>query len=111
MESLKPDCACALQRKTLRSLAAGYGVTLSPVRFDGETCTIAAISSDFQRNTAGFLCVPDCVAEREGFGPTVHIDNTYLIDSTLTHIPRLPHFPDMTAQKRHNRLMRRSIQE
>jgi hypothetical protein len=25
------------------------------------------ISRDFQRNAAGFLCVPDCVAERVGF--------------------------------------------
>jgi len=33
--------------------------TLSPVRFDGKTCAIAAISSDFQRQ---FLCNPDCVA-------------------------------------------------
>jgi hypothetical protein len=26
-----------------------------------------AISRDFPRNTAEFLCVPDCVAERVGF--------------------------------------------
>ena len=69
MEPLKPDCACAQQRKTLESWAAGSGGTLSPVRFDGETCAIAAISSDFQKNAAGFLCNPDCVAEREGFEP------------------------------------------
>jgi hypothetical protein len=50
--------------KTLESLAAGSGGTLSLVRFDGETCAIVAISSDFQKNAAGFLCNPDCVAER-----------------------------------------------
>jgi hypothetical protein len=33
--------------------------------------SIAAIFSDFQRNLAQFLCDPDCVAEREGFEPTV----------------------------------------
>jgi hypothetical protein len=73
MESLKPDCACAQQRKTIETSAAGSGGTLSPVRFDGETCAIAAISRDFQRNAAGFLCVPDCVAERAGFGPSVQV--------------------------------------
>jgi hypothetical protein len=46
MEPLKPDCACAQQRKTLESLASGSGGTLSPVRFDGETC---ANCGDFQR--------------------------------------------------------------
>ena len=71
--ALKPDCACAQQRKTIESSAAGSGGTLSPVRFDGETCAIAAISSDFQRNAAGFLCVPDCVAEREEFEPSVQL--------------------------------------
>ena len=75
MEPLKPDCACAQQRKTLESLAAGSGGTLSPVRFDGETCATAAISSDFQKNAAGFLCNPDCVAEREGFEPSVQLSD------------------------------------
>ncbi len=59
--ALKPDCACAQQRKTIESSAAGSRGTLSPVRFDGETCAIAAISRDFQRNTACFLCGTDCV--------------------------------------------------
>jgi hypothetical protein len=43
MESLKPDCACALQRKSPQNLPAGFGGTLSPVRFEGKTCGIAAI--------------------------------------------------------------------
>jgi hypothetical protein len=73
MEPLKPDCACAQQRKTLESLAAGSGRTLSPVWFDDETCAIAAISSDFQRNAAGVLCNSDCVAEREGFKSSVQV--------------------------------------
>jgi hypothetical protein len=52
--------------KRATHLARGIKRTLSPVWFDGETCAIAAISSDFQMNAAGFLYNPDCVAEREG---------------------------------------------
>jgi len=33
----------------------------------GQSCGIAAISSDSRRNAAEFLCNPDYVAEREGF--------------------------------------------
>jgi len=43
MVSLKPDCACALQRKKPETLLAGFDWTLSPVRFEGKTCGIAAI--------------------------------------------------------------------
>ncbi len=32
-------------------------------------CRIAAISRDFQREAAGLLCNPDCLAERVGFEP------------------------------------------
>jgi hypothetical protein len=67
MGSLKSDCACALQRKAPENLHVGFDATLSLVRFEGKTCGIAAIFSDFQRNLARFLCNPDCVAEREGF--------------------------------------------
>jgi len=67
MESLKPDCACALQRKWPQTLPAEFGGILSPVQFKDESRAIAAISSDFQRNAARFLCNPDCVAERVGF--------------------------------------------
>ena len=67
MESLKPDCACAVQRKTPENLAAGFDETLSPVRFEGKTYGIAAIFSDSCSNAARFLCNPDCVAEGEGF--------------------------------------------
>jgi len=41
--------------------------TLSPVRFNYNICRIAAISRDFRRNEARFLCLVDCVAEREEF--------------------------------------------
>jgi hypothetical protein len=34
---------------------------------------IAAISSDLVGIEARFLCVPDCVAEREGFEPSVQV--------------------------------------
>ena len=40
---------------------------LSPVRFKGKTCRIAAVFNDSSSNAALFLCTPDCVAEREGF--------------------------------------------
>jgi len=48
MESLKADCSCALQRKRPRSLAFACGGTFSPVRFGGQSCGIAAISSIFR---------------------------------------------------------------
>jgi hypothetical protein len=99
---LKPDCQWALQRNGPQNLPERKGGTLSPVRCVSKIREIAAISSDLAGIGARFLCVPDCVAERGGFGPTVHIDNTQVIDSTLPHIPRFPPFPDMTAQKRHN---------
>jgi hypothetical protein len=67
MESLKPDCACGLQRKAPENLPAGFDGTLSLVRFEGKTYGIAAILSDSCSNAARFLCNPDCVAEREGF--------------------------------------------
>ena len=71
MEPLKPDCACALQRKTPENLAAGFDETLSPVRCGGKTYGIAAIFSDSCSNTARFLCNPDCVAERVRFEPSL----------------------------------------
>jgi hypothetical protein len=37
---------------------------LSPVRFKGKTCRIAAIFNDSCSNAALFLCNPDCVAGR-----------------------------------------------
>jgi len=58
-----PHGTCAPRRKGGKaSLCCSTG-TLSPVRFDGGSCGIAAISSDFQENAAEFLCNPDCVAE------------------------------------------------
>jgi hypothetical protein len=73
MESLKLDCACGLQRKAPENLPAGFDGTLSPVRFKGKTCGIAAIFADSCSNTARFLCNLDCVAEREGFEPSVPV--------------------------------------
>jgi hypothetical protein len=40
------DCACSLQRKAPENLHVGFDATLSPVRFEGKTCGIAAIFSD-----------------------------------------------------------------
>jgi hypothetical protein len=61
----------SLQRKRPQRLPTGFGGTLSPGRFAGKTWGIAAISSDFQRNATGFVCNPDCLAEREGFESAV----------------------------------------
>jgi len=71
MESLKPDCACAVQRKTPENLAAGFDETLSPVRFEGKTYGIAAIFNNSCSNAARFLYNQDCVTERMGFEPSV----------------------------------------
>jgi hypothetical protein len=71
MESLKPDCACVLQRKAPENLPADFDRTLSPVRFEGKTCGIAAILSDSCSKAARFLCNPDCVAERSRFEPSL----------------------------------------
>jgi hypothetical protein len=67
MESVKSDCACALQRKAPENLPARFAGTLSLVQFEGKTRGIAAIFSDCCSITARFLCSLDCVAEREGF--------------------------------------------
>src|ERR1017187_4308331 len=71
MEPLKPDCSDALRRKRLQSLLAAMRRTSSPVRFESKSCGIAPVSCNFQRNPGGFLCTPDCVAEGEGFEPSV----------------------------------------
>jgi hypothetical protein len=73
MESLKRDCARAVQRKTPEDLLAGFGRPLSPGRFEGKSSGITAIFSDTCSNAAQFLCNPDCVAEREGFEPSVPV--------------------------------------
>jgi hypothetical protein len=49
----------------------GWGGTFSLVRFNYNICRIAAISRDFRRNEARFLCLVDCVADRAGFEPSV----------------------------------------
>ena len=46
------------------------------MRFQRETRRIAAISGDFRRDLAKFLCDPDCVAEREGFEPSVQVSGS-----------------------------------
>jgi len=75
MESLKPDCACAVQRKTPENLATGFDETLSPVQFEGRTYGIAAIFSDSGSNADSpiFLCGSDCVAERKEFELSVQV--------------------------------------
>src|SRR3984893_18718456 len=70
-KSLKPDHACALQRKTPENLPAGFDGTPSPVLFEGKTCRIAAIFSYSCHNAAKFLCNPDWVAERSGSEPSL----------------------------------------
>jgi hypothetical protein len=57
--------------KSATKLSTRKSVTLSPVRFASKILRIAAISRDFPRNAARFLCSSDCVAEREGFEPQV----------------------------------------
>ena len=69
--SLKPDCEFTLRRKRPEKLGSGLNRTLSPVRFEGRTYEIAAISGDSCRDAARFLCSSDCVAERVGFEPTL----------------------------------------
>src|ERR1035441_2438060 len=71
MESLKPDCADALRRKTLQSLRVALSSTLSPVQFESNSCGIAPISRNFKSNPSRFLCTSDCVAEGETFEPSV----------------------------------------
>jgi hypothetical protein len=87
MVSLKPDWACALQRKTPENLLAGFDWTLSPVLFAGKTCGIAAIFSDSCSNVARFLCNPDCVAEGEGFEPPVPFPVQWFSSSTAGSEP------------------------
>jgi hypothetical protein len=79
MEAMKPDCVSALQRKWPQSLEAEFTTALSPVRFQSDNRVITAFSSGFARNAVWFLCDPDCMAEREGFEPSVQVL------ATLTH--------------------------
>jgi hypothetical protein len=69
--ALKPDCSSALRRKSLPTLPGAMSGTLSPVRFESKSSEIAPISCNFQSNPGGFLCTADCVAEGEGFEPSV----------------------------------------
>ena len=85
MVSLKPDWACALQRKTPENLLTGFDWTLSPVLFAGKTCGIAAIFSDSCSNVAGFLCHPDCVAERLRFEPSLPFVRSLRADVCATY--------------------------
>jgi hypothetical protein len=71
-----------------QSLPERKGGTLSPVRCLSKIREIAAISSDLAGIGARFLCVPDCVAEREGFDASTAIDNTQLTDFTIHRCTR-----------------------
>src|ERR1035438_4031948 len=73
MESLKPDCSDASQRKRRESSPAELRATHSPVQFESKSCGIAPISCNFQSNLGGFLCTSDCVAEGETFEPSVQL--------------------------------------
>src|ERR1700691_5776265 len=55
MGALRPDCQWALPRKRRQSWFTEFSGTLSPVRVEGKISSIAAISSDFRRNTGRFL--------------------------------------------------------
>ena len=56
---------------------------VSPVRFKGKTCRIAAIFNDSCSNSARFLCNPDCVAEGERFEPPVPFQVQRFSSSTV----------------------------
>jgi hypothetical protein len=71
--SLKPDCSFRLQRKEAKVGGCRLFRPVSPVQFPGKSRTIAAISKDYHRDSADFLCNPDCMAEREGFEPSVQV--------------------------------------
>jgi hypothetical protein len=70
----KPDCACALRRKarTLACFAVGQPVLCSPVCV-GIIAKYGHASRISGEMEADFLCSPDCVAEREGFEPSVQV--------------------------------------
>jgi hypothetical protein len=70
---VKPDCSDALRRKRPQSLLASLSRTLLPVRRKSKSCEIAPISWNFRSNPGGFLCTSDCVAEREGFEPSIQV--------------------------------------
>jgi hypothetical protein len=61
----------SLRATRVQKFAPESTATLSPVRFESKSYGIAPISCNFQRNAGGFLCNPDCVAEGEGFEPSV----------------------------------------
>jgi hypothetical protein len=65
-----------LKRKarTVAFLAGEQSALCGPVQ--GIIATHAHVSRIFTVKGSGILCSADSVAEREGFGPTVHIDNT-----------------------------------
>ena len=99
MESMKPDYACAVQRKTPENLAAGFDATLSSVRFEGKTCEIAAVFSDSCSNAARLLCDPDCVAESLRFEPSVPFQEELSYIEVPTGAP--PSFLENSYANRH----------
>ena len=81
---MKPDCQSALQRKGPQKLPRRKEATVSPVQFAGKIREIAGISGSFQRNAAKLPCSADCVAEGEGFEPSVRF-----YDAKSRHIRKL----------------------
>jgi hypothetical protein len=69
---LKPDCACAVQRKaaTLTPFSAEQSVLYSPVSL-GRIAKYGHVSRMSGQVKARILCTSDCVAEGEGFEPPV----------------------------------------
>jgi hypothetical protein len=57
----------------LQSCVIAFRTPVSLVRFECVNHGIAAISRDFRSNIEEFLCTADCMAEREGFEPSVQV--------------------------------------
>jgi hypothetical protein len=70
MRSSKPDCSDAFWRKRPQTGLTAITKTFYPLRFESKNYETAPISCNFQSNPGGFLCIADCVAERQEFEPS-----------------------------------------
>jgi len=71
--SRKPDCSNALRRKSRQNWPTHLTITFSLVQFQRKNRRIAPSFRYFQSNPGGFLCTADCMAEREGFEPSIQL--------------------------------------
>jgi hypothetical protein len=69
--SAKSDYLWGLWRKDGTEGPSVTSSPFSPVRFADELSRNTAVFRLIRREEAGFLCSPDCVAEGEGFEPSV----------------------------------------